>query len=73
MLDYGYHQALWLIAEDVVTETAGNGWAGNDGSGPAQGELRSRAWFDDPTNPGMTALFGTPAAFRSISRSIRSK
>jgi len=56
-----------------MTETIGNGSAGNDGSGQAHGELRSRAWFDDPTNPGMTALFGTPAAFRSISRSIRSK
>ena len=56
-----------------MTETIGNGSAGNDGSGQARGGLRSRAWFDDPTNPGMTALFGTPAAFRSISRSIRSK
>ncbi|WP_375402017.1 IlvD/Edd family dehydratase [uncultured Sphingomonas sp.] len=26
-------------------------------SGDAQGGLRSRAWFDDPTNPDMTALY----------------
>ena len=56
-----------------MTETSGNGSAGNDGSGQARGGLRSRAWLDDPTNPDMTALFGTPAAFRSNFRSIRSK
>ncbi|WP_274599198.1 IlvD/Edd family dehydratase [Sphingomonas sp. CFBP 13603] len=29
----------------------------NGPANPAQGRLRSRAWFDDPSNPDMTALY----------------
>ena len=40
-----------------MTDTIDNGSAGHHDSGQAGGGLRSRAWFDDPTNPDMTALY----------------
>ena len=30
---------------------------GNGSQGPQQRRLRSQLWFDNPDNPGMTALY----------------